>query len=116
MSIQERIISILVPLKIPIHVAMNPEKSKDSFLVLIPLSDHLVGYGDNQPSSTIEELEIALYTKGNYLELREQITKLLLQADITITDRRYIEYEPQTKYHHYVIDCTMVNFLCQEGR
>lgn len=36
--------------------------------------------------------------------LKNQLVGLLLQADFTITDRRYLGYEYDTAYHHYVID------------
>ena len=36
--------------------------------------------------------------------LANQIVKKLLNAEFTITDRRYIGYETETGYHHYVVD------------
>jgi ribose 5-phosphate isomerase RpiB len=35
---------------------------------------------------------------------KNQIVSLLLQADFTITDRRYIGFEEDTSYHHFAID------------
>ena len=36
--------------------------------------------------------------------MKNQITHALLQADFTITDRRYLGHEDTTGYHHYAID------------
>jgi len=32
------------------------------------------------------------------------MVRLLLADDFTITERRYIGYETETGYHHYVVD------------
>ena len=32
------------------------------------------------------------------------LVRALLDADITITDRRYLGHEDSTGYHHYAID------------
>ena len=47
---------------------------------------------------------ISLFTKTNYLALRNQITKALISARLVITARRDIGYEDDTGYHHYSID------------
>nr|WP_278532777.1 hypothetical protein [Dehalococcoides mccartyi] len=38
------------------------------------------------------------------MSLKNQIVRALLDADFTITDRRYIGHEDDTGYHHYAID------------
>ena len=45
-----------------------------------------------------------LFSRGNYLKRKKQLSKALLAADFTITDRRYIGHEDDTGYHHYAID------------
>ena len=51
----------------------------------------------------MEEVEIGVYTKSNYMELRSKITRLLLNAGLTVTERRYVAYEQDTGFHHYSI-------------
>ena len=34
----------------------------------------------------------------------EAEVKALLEADFTVTDRRYLGFDSETGYHHYVID------------
>ena len=111
MSVNEKIVTALQSLNIPITVAENTKKDLSEFIVLIPLTDRLSGYSDNKPSMTYGEVELALYTKGNYLSLRNRITQLLLEANIGITERRYIEYETETGYHHYIIDALVAEIL-----
>ena len=59
---------------------------------------------DILPNAQTEEVRLSIFTKGNYIGLRNQLTNLLLEVDFSITDRRYIGFEDDTKYHHYAID------------
>ena len=37
-------------------------------------------------------------------QVKKKIVKGLLQNNFTITDKRYVEFENDTGYHHYNID------------
>ena len=76
----------------------------DTYLVFTPLTDSFEIFADNTPGVEIEEARISLFTKTNYLALRDQITRALIDAGLTVTARRYIGYEDDTGYHHYSID------------
>ncbi|WP_215522499.1 hypothetical protein [Varibaculum prostatecancerukia] len=76
----------------------------DTYLVFTPLTDSFEIFADNTPGVEIEEARISLFTKTNYLALRDQITKALISARLVITGRRYIGYEADTGFHHYSID------------
>lgn len=76
----------------------------DTYLVFTPLTDSLGVFADNQPGIEVEEVRIALFTKTNYLGLRNQLTRALIDAGLTVTARRYIGYEADTGFHHYSID------------
>ena len=76
----------------------------DTYLVFTPLTDSFDIFADNTPGIEIEEARISLFTKTNYLALRDQITKALISARLVITARRYIGYEDDTGFHHYSID------------
>jgi hypothetical protein len=106
-SIYELIINTLKPLNISVTINQNADKSANKYVTLIPLYDGFDEYADNKPTIDIKEVEIAIYSKGNYLELVEQITRYLIDDEFTITNRKYIEYEEDTKLHHYVIDVSM---------
>ena len=75
-----------------------------TYLVFTPLTDSFDIFADNTPGIEIEEARISLFTKTNYLALRDQITKALISARLVITGRRYIGYEADTGFHHYSID------------
>ena len=68
------------------------------------MSDVFNFYADNLPQVETQEARISLFTKHNYMARKNQIVSLLLQADFTITDRRYIGFEEDTSYHHFAID------------
>lgn len=76
----------------------------DTYLVFTPLTDSFDIFADNTPGIEIEQARISLFTKTNYLALRDQITKALISARLVITGRRYIGYEADTGFHHYSID------------
>ena len=76
----------------------------NTYLVFTPLTDSFEIFADNTPGVEIEQARISLFTKTNYLALRDQITKALIRARLVITGRRYIGYEADTGFHHYSID------------
>jgi hypothetical protein len=76
----------------------------DEYLVITPMTDEFALFGDNAPLADVSEVRLSLYSKGNYLQRKRQITAALLAAEFTITDRRYVGHEDDTNYHHYAID------------
>lgn len=111
MSLNGRVIRALEHLNLPIHVAEHPvndgegsSTDPDAFCVIIPLYDDFLGNADDKPIVETEEVELAFYCRGNYLQMRDQITESLIEADISIVSRRYVEFESDTKYHHYIFD------------
>ena len=76
----------------------------DTYLVFTPLADSFEIFADGAPGIEVEEVRIALFTKTNYLGLRNQLTRALIDAGLTVTARRYIGYEADTGFHHYSID------------
>ena len=47
---------------------------------------------------------MSLFCRENYTKIKNRLVKAALNADMTITDRRYIGFETDTGYHHYAID------------
>ena len=76
----------------------------DTYAVLTPLVDLDDLFGDNRPDYEVQEVRISLYTKKNYVSLKNRIVRLLYDADFVITEKRYIEHEDDTGYFHYAID------------
>ncbi len=103
MSILAELNTLLSPI-LPVETGVFSAKPPDEYLVLTPMTDEFSLFGDNTPLFDLSEVRISLFSKGNYLQRKNQITLALLDADFTITDRRYIGYESDTGYHHYAID------------
>jgi hypothetical protein len=76
----------------------------DEYIVLTPLADSFPLFGDNTPLADMSEVRVSLFSKGNYIKRKNEITSALLAAEFTITERRYIGHEDDSGYHHYAID------------
>ena len=90
--------------KIPVETGVFTGPAPDEYLILTPLTDSFALHADNHPRYDIQEVRISLYTKGSYVEQRDQIVRALMAAEITITDRRYVSHEDDTGYFHSAID------------
>ena len=104
MSLLSDLNEVLMPLGISIETCIFSGVPPDEYLVFIPLTDIFEVHADNRPSFDVQEVRISLFSRGNYQRRKRQITVALLNADITVTERRYIGFEEDTKYHHYAID------------
>ena len=103
MSILFELNTILTPI-LPVETGVFSDVPPNEYLVLTPMTDIFALFGDNAPLMDVSEVQISLFSKGNYLQRKRQITSALLGAEFTITDRRYIGHEADTGYHHYAID------------
>lgn len=104
-ALLEQLTMIADKLGLPFEVGLySNTPAPDTYLVATPLTDMLDVFADNQPSIEVEEVRLALFTKSNYLDLRNLITRVLLNAELTITGRAYVGFEADTGFHHYAID------------
>ncbi|EAD6001283.1 MULTISPECIES: hypothetical protein [Bacilli] len=104
MTILEELNGLLSNLDIPVETGEFSGLAPDTYSVLTPLTDRFEIFGDNLPLIDVNEVRVSLFTKGNYLETKRQITQALLGADFTITDRLFVGFEKDTKYYHVAID------------
>ena len=95
---------IFEKLEIPIETGIMSGRPLDTYAVLTPMSERFDVFADNRPQIETQEVRISLFTRKNYIKIKNQLVKSLIQADFTILERRYIDYENDTKYHHYAID------------
>ena len=107
-SILQDISQALAPLGIPIETGVFSEKPPEEYLVLVPMSDIFDHYADDLPGAELQEVRLSLFSKGNYQKRKSEISKVLLEADFTITDRRYLGYEEDTDFHHFAIDVAKI--------
>lgn len=104
MSILEELNSLLGSLGIPIETGVFTGKVPDAYIVLTPLSDEYALHADNLPNNDIQEVRLSIFTKGNYMQIKNKVLKTLLKAEFTVTDRRYLGLDTETGYHGYSID------------
>ncbi len=104
MSFLEEINSILIGLGLPVETGVFSGKAPLEYIVITPLADTFAFHADNRPQQDTQEARLSLYSQGNYICRKHAIIKALLSADFTITDRRFIGYEPDSKYYHTAID------------
>ena len=104
MNFLEEINTILNTLGVPVETGVFTGKAPDEYVVITPLADSFEVHADNRPQNETQEARLSLFSKGSYTKRKNQIVLLLLAADFTITDRRYIGYEEDTSYHHYIVD------------
>lgn len=104
MSILSDLNNTLESLGIPIETGVFTETAPEKYIVIVPLSDTFDVHADNRPEIDVQEARISIFCKGSYTKEKNSIVKLLLKSDFTITDRRYIGYEPDTGYFHYNVD------------
>jgi hypothetical protein len=91
-------------LDIPVETGVFSGKASDEYVVLTPLGDSFELFADNLPQYETQEARISLFSKKNYIRRKQNIVNAVLERDLTVTNRRYIEHEDDSGYHHYVID------------
>ena len=111
MNILQELHAILNTLGIPVETGVFSAQVPDEYVVITPMGDNFGDYADNQPLYETQEARISLFSKGNYVKLKNQIVRELLRHDIMVTDRRYIGHENDTNYHHYAVDAAKEYFF-----
>lgn len=104
MNILEELNTLVTAIPLPVETGVFSSLAPDEYAVILPLSDIFEVHADNRPGFDVQEARISLFSKSNYLEKKRQLTMSLLDADFTVTERRYIGHEDDTGYHHYAID------------
>ena len=89
---------------LPVETGVFSGEPPEEYVVVTPLADTYELHADNLPGYEAQEARLSLFSKGNYLMRKGQLSNALLAADFVITDRRYIGHEDDTGYHHYAID------------
>ena len=103
MSLLSELNTIISPL-VPLETGVFSDPAPDKYAVITPMVDTFELYTDDKPRHEVQEARISLFDKGSYTAVKNQIVRILLDADFIITDRRYVGHEDDTGYHHYAID------------
>lgn len=104
MSLLSELKIVIEAVGLPVETGVFSYEPPDEYVVVTPLADTYELHADNLPGYETQEARLSLFSRGNYLKRKKQLSKALLAADFTITDRRYIGHEDDTGYHHYAID------------
>lgn len=104
MSLLSELKDLATEYGLPVETGVFSGAAPEEYLVLTPLNDTFDLFRDNAPGIDVQEVRLSLFTKGSYTEVKNALVRLLLAADMTITDRRYIGHEDDTGYHNYAID------------
>ena len=104
MSLLSELKIVIEAVGLPVETGVFSGEPPEEYVVVTPLADTYELHADNLPGYETQEARLSLFSKGNYLKRKEQLSKALLAADFVITDRRYIGHEDDTGYHHYAID------------
>ena len=104
MSLLSELKIVIEAVGLPVETGVFSDEPPDEYVVVTPLADTYELHADNLPEYETQEARLSLFSMGNYLKRKKQLSKALLAADFTITDRRYIGHEDDTGYHHYAID------------
>ena len=104
MSLLSELKTVADACSIPVETGVFSGVPPDLYLVITPMADTFELHANNSPGYDTQEARLSLFSKGNYLMRKGQLSNALLAADFVITDRRYIGHEDDTGYHHYAID------------
>lgn len=104
MTILEEINHLLISVDVPVETGVFTDEAPETYVVITPLSDVFDLNADDAPGVDVQEVRLSIFTKGSYTQLKKRIVRLLLREGFTITDRRYIGFETDTRYHHYAVD------------
>jgi len=107
MSLLEELNTLISPI-LPVETGFFSESVPNRYAVITPLADTFEIYTDDGPRHEIQEARLSLFDKGSYTSVKNQIVRALLNAEFTITDRRYVGHEDDTGFHHYAIDVAKI--------
>ena len=106
MNVLTELNTLFSSLELPVETGIFSGVPPNEYMVLTPLVDSFAVHSDNKPHFDIQEVRLSLFSKKNYIKRKNQLVRLLLQADFVITDRRYIGYENDSGFFSYTIDCS----------
>ena len=94
---------------IPVETGIFSGIPPDLYAVFTPLSDDFPLFADGFPQAETQEVRVSVLSKFDYRPTIKSIVNAFLAADITITQRHFIEFEKDTKYFHYALDLMKIN-------
>jgi hypothetical protein len=109
-NILTQLTALLTPI-LPVETGIFSGKAPDEYIVITPMADVFELHADNLPQAETQEARLSLFSKGNYVQRKNQIVSALLAADFPITARLYNGFDGETNYHGYTVDVAQINEL-----
>ena len=104
-TLLETLTRICKALSLPVSVGNHASTpAPDIFVVLTPLAETFELFAGNVPGAEVIEVRASVFTKTDYQPVAQALVAELLEAGVTVTGRRYVGFEDDTKYHHWAVD------------
>jgi hypothetical protein len=113
MSILSETKAIIESLNIPVETGVFKNIAPETYIVLVPLADSYPLSADDKPEVDYQELRISLFSKGNYMRVKNEIVKKLIDNSFYVTERRFNGFDTGSGYYQYSIDIAK-NYLFKE--
>jgi hypothetical protein len=110
----EELNTLITALGLSVETGVFSGVPPDEYVVLTPMTDDFSFFADNRPQIDVCEIRISLFTKGNYSKRKAQIVVAVIDAEFTITDRRYIAHEDDTGFFNVAVDVAKYCPLAQK--
>jgi hypothetical protein len=107
--------ALLKGLGLPVETGVFSGAAPVEYVAITPLLDDFMFFGDDSPEFESQEARLSLCSKGNYLAMKENIQRALLAAGFTITERRYIGHEDNSRYPSSAIKYSAGGMLGRGG-
>lgn len=80
------------------------DSQPDMYIVYNPELEEPGYYADDEDQEWTQHMQVHLYVKGNYVDLRKMIRKCLRKAGFTVTGIE-TPYEKDSRYFHLCFEC-----------
>lgn len=101
MNILSDIKTALGSVDLPIETGVYSGAEK-RYIVITPVSEANEDIADDDDLTETQTADINLYYTGNYITIKNQIKAALKASGFFISDGFYVEYDAETKQHHFV--------------
>ena len=84
MSLLSEIKAVVNGCGLPVETGVFSDEPPGEYVVVTPLADTYELHADNLPGYETQEARLSLFSKGNYLKRKGQLSNALLAADFVI--------------------------------
>lgn len=84
MSLLSEIKAAVTNCGLPVETGVFSDEPPEEYVVVTPLADTYELHADNLPEYETQEARLSLFSRGNYLKRKKQLSKTLLAADLPL--------------------------------